>query len=87
MQTPAIAKMALLRVQTGNWQRLLVTLIAFMVYLLLPTRLYFWDGVAFSINIEAPNASAESLLHPNHLVYNLIGYAVWKGLSAVGCRC
>jgi hypothetical protein len=73
-----------LRTQRGNWQRVSVTLVALVVYLLLPTKLYFWDGVGFSINIEAPNASAISLFHPNHLVYNLIGYAVWKGLAAFG---
>jgi hypothetical protein len=84
MQILEMPRIAPLRDETGNWQRLLVTLIAFAVYLLLPTRLYFWDGVCFSLNIEAPNASASSLLHPNHLIYNLIGYAVWKGLSAAG---
>jgi hypothetical protein len=73
-----------LRVQGENRQKMSVTLTVLVVYLLLPTKLYFWDGVAFSANIEAVNASATSLLHPNHLVYNLIGYAVWKGLSAIG---
>jgi hypothetical protein len=84
IQTSVIQRMALLLTQTGTRQRLSATLFVLVVYLVLPTRLYFWDGVAFSINIEAPNASAISLFHPNHLVYNLIGYAVWKGLSAVG---
>ncbi len=84
MQTPTIVRNVPFSVRAGNWQQLSITLIVFVVYLLLPTRLYFWDGVAFSIAIEAPNASAKSLFHPNHLVYNLIGYAVWKGLSAVG---
>jgi hypothetical protein len=64
--------------------RLLVTLLALIVYWLIPTKLYFWDGINFSINIEAPNAAAVSLFHPNHLVYNLIGFAVWKGLAALG---
>ena len=63
---------------------LLVPLLALVVYLLLPTKQYYWDGVGFSLSIEAPHCSAAALLHPNHLIYNLIGYALWRGVSATG---
>ena len=38
------------------------------VYLLLPTRNYYWDGVSFAIDAEKPLPLRE-LLHPNHLLY------------------
>jgi hypothetical protein len=73
-----------MRLEKGALHRVLVTLVALVAYALLPTKLYFWDGVSFSLNIEAPGASLASLFNPNHLTYNLIGYTVWKGLSAFG---
>lgn len=54
------------------------------VYVLLPTKEFYWDGVGFAQAIEAPRISPSLLFYPNHLVYNLMGYVVWKALAAAG---
>jgi len=39
---------------------------------------YYWDGIFFARVIEdAPGLDA-SLLHPNHLLYNVVGYFLYK---------
>jgi len=38
------------------------------IYLALPTRNYYWDGVAFAINVEKQLPLRETL-HPSHLIY------------------
>lgn len=43
------------------------------LYLLLPTKTYYWDGIDFALNIESANGISASLLHPNHLLYNVFG--------------
>ncbi|HUA19608.1 MAG TPA: hypothetical protein VMB25_12750 [Bryobacteraceae bacterium] len=48
-----------------------------IVYLLFPSRNYYWDGVAFAIGIEK-NLPAGELVHPNHLIYELCGAALYK---------
>jgi hypothetical protein len=58
-------------------------LAAGLVYLSLPTRNYYWDGIAFAIDIERSPGVAPWLIHPNHLVYKLFGYFVYHGLNAV----
>jgi hypothetical protein len=50
------------------------------VYLLLPIKDFYWDGVSFAIDIE----KAAALLHPNHLLYNLVGYWLYQASLAVG---
>jgi hypothetical protein len=42
------------------------------VYLLLPNRNFYWDGLAFAIGIEH-HAPLKELLHPSHLVYSIWG--------------
>jgi hypothetical protein len=42
------------------------------VYLLFPTRNFYWDGVGFAIEIEK-NYPLSALAHPNHLIYELWG--------------
>lgn len=47
-------------------------------YLLLLTTNYYWDGIFFAQVIEdAPGLNA-SLLHPNHLLYNVVGYFAFR---------
>jgi hypothetical protein len=43
------------------------------------TRTYYWDGVLFSLDIEnvQRTGDAASLFHPNHLLYNAFGFAVF----------
>jgi hypothetical protein len=43
-----------------------------LVYLLLPTRNYYWDGMDFAVNIEKHSRLALLLL-PSHLIYTLFG--------------
>ena len=43
-----------------------------LCYVAIPTRNFYWDGVAFAIYIEK-RLPAASLAHPNHL-----GYAIWS---------
>ena len=57
--------------------RLGVAILALVTYLSLPTRNYYWDGVSFAQTIEDA-VSWPSLLHPNHLIYNMIGWVSYK---------
>jgi hypothetical protein len=49
-----------------------------IVYLLFPTKEFYWDGVSFALNIEQANGNLSSLLRPNHLIYNLTGYFLFE---------
>jgi hypothetical protein len=53
------------------------------VYLALPTRAYYWDGVAFAIAIEH-DYPLRGLLHPNHLLYMPFGRMLWVAAQATG---
>jgi hypothetical protein len=44
------------------------------VYLLFPTKVYYWDGIAFAQAIEDASGPSVALAHPNHLLYNFAGY-------------
>jgi len=63
---------------------LIIALVALGIYALIPTRDFYWDGVGFAQAIETGGGSPGALLNPNHLIYTLAGYLVWKGLMAVG---
>jgi hypothetical protein len=54
-----------------KWCALLLALPLF-TYLFLPTRNFYWDGIAFAINIEKHLPPA-ALIHPNHFAYTLWG--------------
>lgn len=58
-----------------------VGLTALLIYLALPTKNYYWDGVSFAQTIESARQWTE-LLHPNHLVYCLIGEAAYRALGS-----
>ena len=55
-----------------------------VIYLLFPTRVYYWDGIVFAQAIEDAGRLSPSLVHPNHLIYNLAGYLFYKLLRAIG---
>jgi len=57
-----------------------------LVYLLFPTRNYYWDGVFFARVIEAAPALNTSILHPNHLLYNVVGYFLYKTVRIAGLQ-
>ena len=52
-----------------------------VIYLFFCSRTYYWDGVSFALAIEAVNrgdAPFFTLLHPNHLFYNVFGYYIYR---------
>lgn len=55
-----------------------------VVYLAFPTKDYYWDGIAFSGNIEEAQHFQPSLIHPNHLLYTAAGYFLYRSAQAVG---
>lgn len=55
------------------------------VYLLLPTRNFYWDGVAFAINIEK-QAGLRDTLHPSHLLYIPAGVWLYGAATALGVK-
>ena len=65
------------------WVTCLTTLV---VYLSLPTRNYYWDGIAFSQQIEDASKLSRDLIHPNHLIYTAIGFLDYRLLHALGFR-
>lgn len=60
--------------------RIGLAVFALLVYLAFPTKNYYWDGISFAQNIEDA-VRWPQLLHPNHLVYNLLGWSVYRGLA------
>ncbi len=61
----------------------IIFLLVMVVYLSFPTRNYYWDGVDFAHTIEI-SSSLKSLIHPNHLIYNVAGYLIYKVLRSIG---
>jgi hypothetical protein len=57
-----------------------------LFYLLLLTKNYYWDGIFFAQVIEDAAGLDRSLLHPNHLIYNVVGYLFYKAAHAVGLQ-
>ena len=57
-----------------------------LIYLLFPTRNYYWDGIVFAQAIEDATSLNPSLVHPNHLIYNFVGYVFYKLLRSLGAE-
>lgn len=57
-----------------------VTIVALVTYISLPTKNYYWDGIWFAQTIEDATRWPQ-LLHPNHLFYNLLGYGLYHILG------
>lgn len=53
-----------------------------LVYSAFVTRNYYWDGIHFAHTIENA-ASYRELLHPNHLIYNFVGYFLYSAVDLV----
>ena len=64
------------------WPWLLLPL---AVYLLLPTRNYYWDGVAFAINVEKL-LPLRDVLHPNHLLYAAAHEWLYRAALLIGLK-
>ena len=63
---------------------MILFIVTAVIYLLFPTRVYYWDGIVFAQAIEDAAALDPSLVHPNHLIYNFAGYLFYKLLRALG---
>ena len=63
---------------------LLLSLALLALYLAFPTKVYYWDGIVFAQAIEDAASANISLAHPNHLIYNFVGYGFYKLLRGFG---
>ena len=55
-----------------------------LLYLLFPTRNYYWDGISFASAIENSTRFNSSLIHPHHLLYNAFGFVVYRFTELLG---
>lgn len=60
-----------------------IALAALSMYLLFPSKEFYWDGIGFARVIESAQSVAD-LFNPNHLVYNVAGWLFWKVLTVSG---
>lgn len=68
-----------------GWRKFLpVVAGVLLIYLLYPTKNFYWDGIYFSSIIEDAPALDVSLLHPNHLFYNVVGYLAYQAAHLFG---
>ena len=65
---------------------LILSAAVLLLYLPLLTKNYYWDGIFFARMIEDAKGLDVSLLHPNHLVYNVVGYLFYKLAQSAGLR-
>jgi hypothetical protein len=57
-----------------------------LIYLLFPAKNYFFDGIAFAQAIEDARRLDTTLVHPNHLIYNVVGYLFYKLTQMLGLQ-
>lgn len=59
-----------------------------ILYVAIPTRNFYWDGVAFAIDIEK-HLPFGSLVHPSHLLYKVWGAWLFRIVEVLGihARC
>ena len=65
----------------------LIGCLATVVYLATLTSDYYWDGITFALQIEKVakgDRGAELLFHQNHLLYNAIGFVLYRAALAAG---
>ena len=65
---------------------LVLSLGILVVYLCLPSKSYFYDGIEYAAAIEASQGLSASLIHPNHLLYNSAGYLAYRAALALGWK-
>ena len=64
----------------GRLARLSIAIFIVGLYLAIPARNFYWDGIAFAQTIE--NAARwPLLLHANHLLYNVLGWVFYHALG------
>ncbi len=64
--------------------RAVIFLGTMILYLLMPTKGYYWDGVYFALRIEQAGPLQPHLVHPNHLVYEVAAYLAYSGARPIG---
>ena len=64
----------------------MICLAVLLVYVSFPTKNYYWDGIEFALRIERTSSLNVSLIHPNHLVYNLVGYLLYRLARDLGMQ-
>ena len=69
---------------SANWTAAILFLVIAAVYLGFLTRNYYWDGIDFAQAIESAAQINPALVHPNHLIYNLVGYVFYRALQLCG---
>jgi hypothetical protein len=59
-----------------------------ILYIAIPTRNFYWDGVAFAIDIEK-HVPFGFLVHPSHLLYKVWGAGLFRVVELLGihARC
>ncbi len=62
----------------------LIFLTITIIYTSFLTRVYYWDGIVFAQAIEDAASLNPALVHPNHLIYNFVGYVFYKLLRGFG---
>lgn len=62
----------------------IVLLLLLIIYLGFATQNYYWDGIEFAQTIEDAESFNTSLMHPNHLIYNFFGFAIYKAVQGIG---
>lgn len=67
-----------------KWIQWLIFGFLLLIFWLFPTKNYYWDGIFFARVIEDARGVSPSLLHPNHLLYNVVGYFLYKCTRALG---
>src|SRR5262249_11683997 len=58
-----------------------------LMYLLTLTADYYWDGITFALQIEKISRGESYvalLFHQNHLLYNSIGFLLYRAFQALG---
>lgn len=67
----------------SRMRRLLLLALPLLFYCALPSRNFYWDGVAFAIDIEK-RLPAASLASPSHLIYMLWGAWLFQLAGSAG---
>ena len=69
--------------ESMRWRVLLVFAVTLIVYLSLPTRIYYGDGIGFADDIESAQSDPALLFQANHLIYSSAGYAAWTAARVI----
>lgn len=68
----------------GKCSLFFLLLLVAAVYLLIPTKDFYWDAIIYSQFVEDSPRFGAHLLHPNHLFYNALGYLAFHAARNLG---